>query len=538
MSPDRDHSGSGFSMPRSSLIGTVGDAPSPKLAPSESRRPGGAIDPGDLVPLAAGPVLAIGAAVVILLLAVAARYGYHRDELYFLAAGHHLAWGYPDQPPLVPVLARLLSDMAPGSLILLRTPSALAAGGLVILAALSAREFGAGRSGQLLASAAMATGGVLYGIGHLLSTATFYVLATAVLFWLVARTLRTGNQRGWLYVGLVAGAGLLDNDLVAFVVAGIVAGLLLAGPRDAFRSGWLWAGGVVAAALWAPYLVWQATHSWPELTVSRSIAAGHSGSSQPRALLLPEQLAMLSPYLAPVWIVGLARTLRHRAYGRWRWVGIAWLFLALVFLATGGKSYYLAGTFPILLGAGAQPAVDWVRNHGWSRTGIAVGLALSAVGAALFSLPVLPLGVLHDTPVVSVNYDIGETVGWPTYVAEIATVYRGLGTDARRATAVVTSNYGEAGAIDRFGASLGLPAAYSVHNGFWYWGPPPPASTRALAVGFTASAVSGLCADPALAIRLTNPWQVGNQEQDVPVWVCTRLRGTWSQLWSRLRVIG
>ncbi|HEV2369336.1 MAG TPA: glycosyltransferase family 39 protein, partial [Acidimicrobiales bacterium] len=228
---------------------------------------------------AVAPVAAISGGVVILLLVVSGRYGYHRDELYFLAAGHHLAWGYPDQPPLAPLLARVLSNLAPGSVSVLRVPSSLATGATVALGAASARELGADRWAQTLAAAVLASGGVVLGTGHLLSTATFDLLAWAVLVWLVLRLLRGADQRLWLVVGVVAGVGLLDSDLVAFLLIAIGVGLVLTGPRPVLRSPWLWIAALLAAVMWAPYLVWQAQHSWPELTVSRSIAAGHSGTS-------------------------------------------------------------------------------------------------------------------------------------------------------------------------------------------------------------------------------------------------------------------
>lgn len=144
---------------------------------------------------ASWPVWVIAGGLTALLLSVADRYGYHRDELYFLVAGHHLAWGYPDQPPLVPLLARILSDIAPRSLVLLRTPSALSAGAVVVLSALSAKELGGERAAQVLAAGIMASGAVLFGAGHLLGPATFYIADSATLLWLVLRVLRTGDDR-------------------------------------------------------------------------------------------------------------------------------------------------------------------------------------------------------------------------------------------------------------------------------------------------------------------------------------------------------
>ncbi|MCP9949715.1 glycosyltransferase family 39 protein [Actinomadura madurae] len=96
------------------------------------------------------PVLLMGGALGVVLLAVSARYGYHRDELYFRVAGRHLAWGYPDQPPLLPVLVRAITAVFGDSLVALRVPSALLAACGVLVAALTAREMGGGRRAQLL----------------------------------------------------------------------------------------------------------------------------------------------------------------------------------------------------------------------------------------------------------------------------------------------------------------------------------------------------------------------------------------------------
>ena len=486
-------------------------------------------------------IFVVAAGALAVLVAVSARYGYHRDELYFLAAGHHLAWGYPDQPPLVPLLARLLSAIAPGSLVVVRLPSAVAAAGTVTLTGLLARELGGRGPAQLLAAGAMATSALLYGADHYLNTAAFDLLFWTLLLWLIVRILRTHNQRLWLVVGAVAGVGLLNSDLVAFLMAAVVVGIAIAGPRQVFASPWLWAGGAIAAVMWAPYLVWQAQHGWPQLTVSRAIAAGSSGTSRPRIQLLPLQLVLISPYLAPVWIVGLLQLFRRSAL-RW-WRAIAWTYplLAVVFIATGGKSYYLAGMLPVFLAAGAQPTVDWVSRgrSRWRRAAVGTAVVLTAVGTVFATLPVLPVGALHRTPIVALNYDEGEMVGWPTYVSQIAGVYHQLPASQRPATVVLASNYGEAGAVEHFGPADGLPAvAFSGQNGFWYWGPPPTSTLTYITVGFSRSALDRHFDACILAARLDNRVHLNDDEQGVPVRICTGLRGTWATVWPQFQVLG
>jgi 4-amino-4-deoxy-L-arabinose transferase-like glycosyltransferase len=491
----------------------------------------GELGPAGLPALAIRPVLAIAVLLTGLLIALSDRYGYHRDELYFIECGKHLAWGYPDQPPLVPVVARLMTSLAPGSLVALRLPSALAGGVLVVLTGLLTRELGGRRAAQTLACAVIALAPVVTGASHLLSTTTFDLPVWALLLWLLVRILRTGDQRLWLPAGLAAGAGLLDTDLIAFLIAAVVAALAIARPRAPLRSGWFYAGGGIALGLWAPYLAWQGSHGWPELTVAHSIAAGESGTSAPWWLILPEQFVLVAWYFSPIWITGLVRLFRDPELRWCRAAGVAYPVLAVAFMLTGGKPYYLAAYFPILLAAGAQPAVDWAgRAHRRRRAGlITAGLVLAVLQLPI-TLPVLPVSVVHDTPIVTLNYDAGETIGWPTFVAEIAAAYRSLPPAQRPATTILTSNYGEAGAIDRFGPADGLPPAYSGHMSFWYWGPPPARATTAIVVGYQRSQLT-FCGSAHLATHLDNHVGVNDDEQGAPVWICQQLTTTWQAIW-------
>jgi hypothetical protein len=317
----------------------------------------------------------------------------------------------------------------------------------------------------------------------------------------------------------------------------VVVGLAVVGPRASVRSGWFYAGGAIALALWSPYLVWQGSHGWPELTVAHSIAAGNSGSSAPWWLIVPEQVALVPVYFSPVWIAGLVRLFRDPELRWCRAIGVAWPVLAVLFMATGGKPYYLAGMFPVLLAAGAQPAVNWMTRGG-ARTRRGLIIAGVALGVAMMpiTLPVLPVSVVHQTPIVALNYDTGETIGWPAFVGEIAAVYRSLPPGQRATTIVLTSNYGEAGAVDRFGPADGLPAAYSGHNGFWYWGPPPASATTALVIGYDRDQL-GFCRSVRLAVRLDNHLAVHDDEQGAPVWICQPSR-SWAAIWPTQRYFG
>lgn len=489
------------------------------------------VDTAEVTPPARPPIAwrsigPLAAAVAILLLALGARYGYHRDELYFIAIGGHPAFGYVDQPPLVPLLAHGLDSISGHSLFVLRIPSALAAGLIVLVTGLLAREFGGGRAAQLLAASSMAATGILLGASHLMSTTTYDLLGWTVLLWLVVRAVRQ-DGRVWLLAGLVAGIDLEVKTLPAFLLFALTVGVLVAGPRTILRSRWLWLGAAIAVALWLPNLIWQATHDWPQLHLASSIAQGKSGSSQPRWLFLPMQFLLLGPPLAPIWIAGLWRLARDAA---WRFVPIAYGVLVVVFIATGGKPYYLAGMYPVLFAAGAGPTLQWARNAARRRTLVTV-IGVTAAISALAALPIVPVATLHDTPIVAMNYDAGEQVGWPAFARTMTQAVREVPAADR--PVVITENYGEAGAMLRYAPSVR--PVFAGQNSMWDLGPPPSDTTTVISIGYPEDDLRAWFRNVRLVAHIDNGQDVDNDEQDRPVWLCTGPAEPWSQLWPKMR---
>ncbi len=475
----------------------------------------------------------VAGAVVVVLVALASGYGYHRDELYFLAAGDHLDWAYADQGPLTPLIARVMSGISADSLTVLRLPSALAAGATVLLTGLLARELGGSRRAEQVAAACAAVASIVLVTGHLLSTSTFDLLVWTAVSWLVVRAVRTGEDRLWLVTGVVLGVGLLNKPLPAFLAVGLLAGVAIAGPRRLLRNRYVRLGAAIALALWSPWIIWQADHGWPQIDVSRSIAAGGSASSQPWWAILPFQFLLVSPVLAPVWIAGLVKLFRDPAVRDVRFLAWAWVVLAVVFMASGGKPYYLGGLLPALIAAGAVQVDGWL-GHGRLRLRRGLLVAAVAVSAAIdltIALPVLPAD--RAGPAIAANADVGETIGWPELARTVANVRRRLPGAER--VVILTRNYGEAGAIDRYGPALGLPHAYSGHNAYGDWGPPPDGSAPVIAVGDNLAAHLSGC---TIAARITNRAGVDNDEHGAPVTVCRGPRRSWSREWPELRRFG
>jgi 4-amino-4-deoxy-L-arabinose transferase-like glycosyltransferase len=490
----------------------------------------------ELEPLALGPVTIVAAAGILLLLLVAGRYGYHRDELYFLACGKRLAWGFVDQPPITPAIARLSQAVAPDSLVVLRLIPALIFGSLVILAALTARELGAGRTGQIGASVcAVAAPGLLLA-GHLLSTTTPDLLAWAIVTFLLIRLLRTEDVRLWLAIGLAIGIGLENKWSIGFLVIGLLIGLLLTPQRRFLFTTWFAGGAILALVLWAPNLWWQAQHDWPQIGLFQSLAASSHDVGSTIAWL-PFQFLITGPVGGVVWVAGLYRLLRQPEARTYRAIGLAYVVLAVVLaIAAGDKQYYVAGLYVPLWGAGGRLLEGWLARHrtGPARSIAVAGFALTTLLLFAAAMPVLPESSLAS--VKGLNPELAEQVGWPDLVAQVAGAWRSIPDPERADAAIFASNYGEAGAIDRFGPSLGLPNAYSGHNNYWWWGPPPATTRTLVAVGFQhRSYLESMFGSVRRVGVITNPWNVENEEEGLPIWIVSDPKESWQALWSQAR---
>ena len=478
-------------------------------------------------------VLPVAAAEFLLLVVTSNRYGYHRDELYFRVAARHPAWGYDDQPALTPLVGRFSEWMFGADPRGLRMLSAVAMALVVVLVALIARELGAGAAGQAVAALATAASAAAMAVGHLLSTTTFDVLVWVTLVYVVARILGGGDERQWLLVGLVAGIGLENKQLVLLLVVALACGCLLARRWDLARSPWLWGGAGLAFALWLPNLLWQARHGWPQLELADKI--GQEDPVGYRVQLLPLQFLLIGPLLAPLWIGGLWWLLRRPEARPYRPLGLAYVVLLVIALVTGGKPYYTMGFLLVLLGAGGVVAESWMRDRRGRKLALGAAIAVSAAVAAVITLPLVPVEDVHATPIPDLNEDAIETIGWPTFAATVGRVWNELPQSERSTAVVYTSNYGEAGAIARYGRAHGIPRAYSGHNAFWRFGRPPDGAHPIIVVGYHhREALRGEFRGCVLSARIDNGVALDNEEQGAPIWTCATTTEAWSRLWPRL----
>jgi hypothetical protein len=320
-----------------------------------------------------------------------------------------------------------------------------------------------------------------------------------------------------------------------------VAGFLLTDARRLLRSRYLLIGALVAAALAAPDVIWQAAHGWPGLEVFRVLqtAAWHN-----RAVYWPAQVFYTGVVLTPVWVAGAIWSLRSAAARPFRPVAIACVAMIALQFVLGGKAYYPGAAFTFLLAAGCVPLERRLAVRAAQPRRIApaiaagAAMAAGAVLSAPVALPVLPARALDAVPLQKINYDLAETIAWPKLVALVAREYDARPDGQRRHTAILTGNYGEAGAIDRYGPGAGLPQAYSGANNFWLWGPPPAADTAAIAVNVDPALLRREFGHVRRVATFWNGLGVDDDEQGAPVYLATGLKSSWAQAWPSFRAYG
>lgn len=479
-----------------------------------------------IVSLARRPVLIIGGSVGLLLLLTSGRVGYFADESYFLAAGHHLDWGYADQGLLAPLLARAMDILFPNSLIGERLPITILTAAGVVVAALIARELGGRRRAQVLTAGAYAMG-MLAG-GHLFTTAAIDVFLWTSMTWLLVRWVRLRDDRLLIVIGILTAIALQNKLLIVafWAVAGI--SVLFVGPRELLRRPALWVGAAIAVLTMIPNLFWQAHRGWPQFALAQVIAKDDLSSG--RWLFLPLALANAGILVGAVLVCyGLWRLLRSPQLRPYRFLGWTLLGLVTLFIATDGRFYYVIGMFASCWAAGAVELQRY-RPARWWRWVFSAPVYVLSAALSLTTLPVLPAS--WPTPAWPVSQ---LSIGWPELTDTVANAYRALPPAVRRNTAVVTEWYWDAAAIDRFGPARGISHVYSAHRGYWYFAAPPNDARAVLFVGSDSTYLHRFFSEVKQVATITTGPAMNLYSLRMPVWLCTGQREPWSRMWPQLR---
>jgi 4-amino-4-deoxy-L-arabinose transferase-like glycosyltransferase len=494
-------------------------------------------------------VLALVAIKLLIHLLTAVTYGLFVDELYFLACGQHLAWGYVDQPPLVAGLAWLARALFGTSVFGIHVIPALAGAGLVALTALLVHELGGGRLAQLLAGLGILVASVFLIIHSYLSMNAVEPLIWAGCAWLLVRMIRTGNTRLWLAFGVLAGLGLLNKYTMVMFGLGVVAGLLLTPARKLLWNRRCLLGGAVAFLIFLPNLVWLIQHDFPMLELLANIRASQRNVSLTSLQFVLQQVVLLNPLTLPLWLAGLGYLFFNREGRAYQVLGWAYMVVLGVLLATQGRTYYLAPAYPMLFAAGAVALESWLKaaRLRWLRPVYTTLLVIGGVILAPFYLPVLPpetyiryAEMLNLGQVQIETHTMGQLpqlfadrFGWPEMAQTTAQVYHSLSPEEQVKTAIFAENYGQAGAIDFYGPALGLPPAISGHQNYYYWGPRDYTGEIVIALGASPQDLKRYFEDIKQVAYVRHPYAM--PYENFAIFLCRGPKRSLQEIWPEVK---
>jgi Dolichyl-phosphate-mannose-protein mannosyltransferase len=498
-----------------------------------------------------GFILAIAAATLVLHCYFNNQYGYFRDEFDYMSCGNHLAWGYVDQPPVIPFLIRICRAVLGDSLRSIRFIPALATSLLVVQTAVLAREIG-GRGFALLLSAVTIVLAPQYlSNGSLLTTNCLEPNLWMGCAYFAILAIKRADPRYWLGFGVVAGLGMEEKYTIALFAFGIVVGLLATEQRRVFLNKWIWLGGFAAFLIFLPNLLWNVHYHWPFLQLMHNIRAeGRDVVLGPLDYFV-QQTILIQPIAAPIWITGLIAFFLSPRLKPYRVLGWSYLVCYAVLFTLHGKNYYLAPIYPILLAAGAV-VIDVALSRprlGWLKPAIvtvvlAAGVLLAPVVVPVlspdnflaymkhlpFKLPVMEHA--HERAALPQWY--ADQFGWNEIVAETAQAWNRLDPGERQDCGIFAQDYGQAGAIDFLGRRYGLPQSLSGHQTWWLWGPRGYSGNCMIVLDDRKDVLEkywarvdyvGTSADNRYAL-----------ETEIPVFICRRAKfGSMAQLWPKLK---
>jgi hypothetical protein len=471
-------------------------------------------------------------------------YGFHRDELATIDDARHLAWGFVAYPPFTAFAGWLEMLVFPVTPRFIRLLPSIAQSVALVLTALMARRMGGGNMAAWIAALAVTIAPVSLSSSALYQYVAFDYLWWVLTAYLIVRLCEAGDPRWWLPIGVAIGLAVLTKYTIAFLLAGIAVGFFASRMQRHLRSGWFWSGVGASIVLALPHFAWQASHHFITLEFLQSIHARDVRIGRTDHFLLEQLTDPANPLTIPLWITGLVSLFFTQRLKRFRMLGWMAIVPFALFVVARGRGYYAAPLYPMLFAAGATTlSVALERKTVVFRRvsySLIVVLLLSGMSAALVCLPVAPISSPLWRFASRTNGDLVEEVGWPELTSEVARIWSAIPAAERAHAAIFCGNYGEAGAIDLYGPALGLPQAISATNSYWLrgYGVTPPETL--IVLGGDRERLEGRFSSVTVAGHTPVVKGVQNEEtKDHPdIFVCRGLRGSWPELWSKIRSFG
>ena len=487
----------------------------------------------------------------LILLIVNTEFGMHRDEFLYLAMGDHLDWGYLEIPPSLAFFAKITTWFLGDSIFAVRFFPALTGALTLLLTGLITKEMGGKRFAQILAVVCYLFSLLFLRINILFQPVTFDLFYFVTCIYLLIRILKRNEKKHWIVLGFFTGLGLLNKYTMLLFGLGVAAALLFTPYRKLYLNKWLWISALIALILFLPNLLWQFSMDWPIFDHLRVLSERQLSNVEPITFVFTQLLMNL--YSTPIWLIGLIFCFFSGQDKLYR--PIAWIYVTIfaVLLISHGKAYYLAPAYPMLLAAGSAAIEMYIirTRRSWLKPAIITFVVAGSSTVIPIGIPVFPVetmikyfnfgkrnmgmaealrwetGEFHELP-----QDFADMLGWEEMVAAVAKTYHRLPEDEREKCAIFASNYGEAGALDYYGTSYGLPESISKAGSYWLWGYRDYSGEILITIGLEKEAVANFYENIAQGAEFNFPHA---RENGIEIFIGRQPKVSIEEMWEILK---
>ena len=409
----------------------------------------------------------------------------HRDEFLYLAEGHHMAWGFMEVPPLLSVFAWLTHLLGDGLFWIKLWPSLFGAATFFVAAKI-VQSLG-GKTFAIFLLFLPFVFGVYLRLFFLFQPNPPEVFFWTMIAFSIIRFIQT-QKNSWLYVlGICMGLGMLSKYSVAFLIVSLFIALLLTKHRTVFLNKHFWFAALVGFIIFLPNFIWQYNRHFPVTHHMEELRRTQLQYVSPTSFLI-DQFLMNLPCVF-IWLAGLWFVLFTTKGKEYRFIGLTYLIVILLFVIGHGKNYYALGAYPLLFAFGAYhlEQFTFIKRRALRYVFIVIPILLGLIFIPV-ALPLFPpqklenfykntgmakTGALkwEDLRNHPLPQDFSDMLGWEEMAQKVSAAYEKLDSNEKKQVVLFCDNYGMAGAVNFYAPKYHLPMAYSDNASFLYWLP-------------------------------------------------------------------
>jgi hypothetical protein len=502
----------------------------------------------DLLILAA---LSTGLLFYLMLTSALSSYGYFIDEFYYIACSKRLAFGYVDHPPFSIVMLAMTRWILGESMLALRFLPALAIAGTVFITGMMARRLGGTRVAMVTAAIATIAVPVYLVMGSFYSMNALEILTWTSILYIIIKLVQEDNPKYWLAIGLLMGIGLETKHTMVLCAIALLLGILLTTTRRLLWNRWFVWGVLSCFLLLLPNLIWQYVHGFPSLEFYRNAMISKNIPKGPLSVVR-DQILFINPLAAPLWITGVIYCLFSRERKQYQFLGGAYLILLMaMILGQSSRPDRIAAMYTVFFASGAvaierlrQPLVRRLVSVLTIVVLIGGGIALAPISSPLLPPPTLkdyisavrlPLDIEKGKTGEQLPQWLADRLGWRELASDVAQVYHSLPSDEQRNSILISTSYGEAGALELYGPEFGLPPVFCTHNSFHFWGPPPESIKTYIAVFVRRRDLESKF-ESVVEARLHTCADCTRPQQRIPIYVARGPRFSVTAEWPKFKI--